>query len=1406
MNRNSSRKMGLMLLIALFLGGSLIIPADSRATPQGAVYYVAVNGSDETGDGSIEQPWRTIQKAADIMVAGDTCIIRQGIYREEVTISASGTESRPIRFESYPGEEVTISGTEPVSGWQQQEASIYKAPFVGGPGGSNQIYVNGERMVEAKWPNNGPENHLLAPAMAEVDSGSLTTITDGELQQPDGFWNGAKVTVKGGDGWILQTSQVTQYTLASGLVFASLPNSESTYYTPRPGNKYYLSGILGALDTEKEWHYDPSASMLYLWLQGGAAPNADNVEARVRTYGLRLNGQAHVEFSGIGLFAADIDMGGASHITIDNAQIRHLLQPIHLTGTGNVIKNSTLAYAPEAILNVEGIGNAVTNNLIESGNYNGTWNAIVNMRGSQNYLGYNTIRYAGRGNVGIYGKANLIEYNDIYYGGMLTNDNGLVYGGYTDGVNTVIRYNWLHDNLAEKLAEGLYPDNGSFNYIIHHNVIWNAGTPLRLNTPNNYMLVYNNTLLGNTGMFGHIYKSDMYGGRFANNILVGKYNFSDDVVRLNNIEGSLDPRLANPVSDSPDFRPLADSPAVDAGMAIEGITGLFAGLAPDIGAYEYGGELWKPGHNFQEPPSGEYETVETTYMNRITEGGFERTPVGLEGTDWVKTGAGDAQVVYDYSITTTNKNSRGGNYGLRLGSVPVKEYEAGLIQEAEAGIEAAIAVRNQPGAGPQDRSEAMVELNRHRDELENSVPPLIADSGFEGTAITGWRGESSTIALTGADSYSGNQALWNYNRIAAWAGPRIRVPVRNGKSYNVSAWVKLASTGERVRIVFMPNGVNTPRTVANVQVNDQEWRLVGATYTVNEPADITYAVMALFTQTSTAEMMVDDFVMVEVTELIAEIERVNGLLQTAPEPAKPALHAALAQANGVLANVQSTKEAVAAAIRQLADAASQPELASEQQLSEAIGRMEALVASAVSSEDGIEQTVGGLKPNTRYRLTGWSRTSDPADQVVLGVRDYGGGPLTAANSSTGWSRKELVFTTGPEASSAVVFIHKPLGSQPAYTDDIGLTVYEERLPSGIKSGGLLNSGFETGYAHPWFSFGTELEAGPAWAVEGSYGLRVANRTAPDQGPIQYAEVYDGRVYDVGARVRLGAGTDTVKLMLSFLVNGEVRIREVAAGTAHASEWTELSGQYAVGEGGNIDSAAFYIVTDSSVADLYVDQVVLKEHLVETAPGTGDGISNMNEAVDAPADWVFSKGQAGRTVGDGYITLTDGNMRYTAETYRDALLSFNLRLAGPAGSWPIINLRNQGVEGYNSGYVFVIKQDVIELQRRTGGATVMIFGGDEFSPGIGGPAIANAYLPFGETALVEAGTFNTGSGVRILLRINGEPVIDYEDTLNSIRQAGYFSLYWGTAQEVTISRVLAVPVISLPAEAQEKEAF
>lgn len=77
----------------------------------GLAFYVSTTGND-SNPGTLTAPWRTIQHAANSVNAGDTVLVRGGVYNESVNISVSGSPTAgAITFESYPGENAIIDGT-----------------------------------------------------------------------------------------------------------------------------------------------------------------------------------------------------------------------------------------------------------------------------------------------------------------------------------------------------------------------------------------------------------------------------------------------------------------------------------------------------------------------------------------------------------------------------------------------------------------------------------------------------------------------------------------------------------------------------------------------------------------------------------------------------------------------------------------------------------------------------------------------------------------------------------------------------------------------------------------------------------------------------------------------------------------------------------------------------------------------------------------------------------------------------------------------------------------------------------------------------------------------------------------------------------------------------------------------
>jgi hypothetical protein len=81
------------------------------SAPGGTTFYVAATG-DDGNPGTKAEQWKTIQHAADEAKAGDTVLVRGGVYTEHVEITSAGSANRGyITFESYPDEKPIVDGT-----------------------------------------------------------------------------------------------------------------------------------------------------------------------------------------------------------------------------------------------------------------------------------------------------------------------------------------------------------------------------------------------------------------------------------------------------------------------------------------------------------------------------------------------------------------------------------------------------------------------------------------------------------------------------------------------------------------------------------------------------------------------------------------------------------------------------------------------------------------------------------------------------------------------------------------------------------------------------------------------------------------------------------------------------------------------------------------------------------------------------------------------------------------------------------------------------------------------------------------------------------------------------------------------------------------------------------------------
>src|SRR5919108_3053305 len=81
-------------IVAIFTG--LFVSSAGWAT----TFYVDATQGNDSNAGTSSAPWKTIRKAADNMVAGDTAIVRAASSSERVQVTRSGTSGAPITYQA----------------------------------------------------------------------------------------------------------------------------------------------------------------------------------------------------------------------------------------------------------------------------------------------------------------------------------------------------------------------------------------------------------------------------------------------------------------------------------------------------------------------------------------------------------------------------------------------------------------------------------------------------------------------------------------------------------------------------------------------------------------------------------------------------------------------------------------------------------------------------------------------------------------------------------------------------------------------------------------------------------------------------------------------------------------------------------------------------------------------------------------------------------------------------------------------------------------------------------------------------------------------------------------------------------------------------------------------------------
>ena len=470
-------------------------------------------------------------------------------------------------------------------------------------------------MIEARWPNIADSDDLLNRADFRLVlkdgwiSGEGTTILDPGIPEIPGGWTGGTIWAL---GWYVPGSSTITSSSAGQIKFPLVRGEKHRGF-------YYLTGRLGALDTEKEWFYD--GNYLYLWLPGGRTPA--NVEVKMRNYAFDLSEKSYITIRNISMFASTVTTNSNStnivldrlkilynnhFITIPNTQSTqaHINETgVRLMGANSIIINSIIAYGAGQGIVLGAKGCVAENNLVHDVSYGGTYccGIMPTRDDAPQTITHNTIYRTGRSGIDGIGSNKDIGYNDIYDFGLINTDLGAIYSANSLNLSgTRIHHNWLHDakndnNHHYPVGAGIYLDQNAKPVQIDHNVFWNNNkNDIRIQQDSvPFSKVYNNTLASNPSDLWFSFHSyrDSCPNNSKNNIYCS--SIKPELPGSNEITSQTNPLFVNPSAGGLGFRLQMGSPAIDHGQVIEGVTEGFQGNSPDAGAYEFNGKEWKAG-------------------------------------------------------------------------------------------------------------------------------------------------------------------------------------------------------------------------------------------------------------------------------------------------------------------------------------------------------------------------------------------------------------------------------------------------------------------------------------------------------------------------------------------------------------------------------------------------------------------------------------------------------------------------------------------------------------------------------------------------------------------------------------------------------------------------------------------
>lgn len=486
-------------------------------------YYVSNSIGDDNSDGSIDSPFETIGKAISEIDAGDTVIIRGGLYHEEILINNfTSSNSYPTLIKSFVGETVVIDGTIEILGQWNDDNSNSSIKVVNGIDDQiTQLFVGNEQMVMARWPNAQFNDQSIFDKQNWAE-GEESTSQDGQLYIDESKNDPGTINLTNSVGILNVGSfktfnkRITNHTIQNGNDFIEYDGNFGDLFKTKH-HYFFFEGKKELIDVQNEWFLDQDNDMLYVFPQNGVDLNNTSVRGKVRDYSVLIENSSHVKIEGLTFFATTFKADNSSYLNISDCNFyypsysRRMLgelqgaAPTTLGSSGTKrVHNSTIDRC--LFIDTEGEGLIImgdNNKVINSYFKNIDWSATqldglmvtINIDGSNNEFSHNEVYNTGASATVWPGEESIFSYNVVSNTGLAQSDGAVFQGTKNTVDKSVVHHNFVYD--TEKYAfrydapGGNAEVAGSFG-IMHHNI---ADNTMGLMIKGNNQIIANNTVI-----------------------------------------------------------------------------------------------------------------------------------------------------------------------------------------------------------------------------------------------------------------------------------------------------------------------------------------------------------------------------------------------------------------------------------------------------------------------------------------------------------------------------------------------------------------------------------------------------------------------------------------------------------------------------------------------------------------------------------------------------------------------------------------------------------------------------------------------------------------------------------------------------------------------------------------------